>query len=214
MRNMVLIEGLDLVGKTTLCKKLVNSHPNEFIYKKGLYSNNNELYEETVKKSKLDIYSEETIAWMYIAAARHELDLISKNKTELSDKIVIQDSFFLNRMIGVHGIKNRKNLLEAIDDLIKKFEFPQYAFYIYSDIETRQKRFIERKNIKKPALGDKLVFENKKDAILREQIFRRYITRRYNAEILDNSNIDIDELANKIYNKIKNRNIEKDMEER
>lgn len=141
--------------------KLISSHPSEFIYKKGIYSDNNELYTETVKKSKLGIYSEETIAWMYIAAARHELDLISKSQTKQSDKIIIQDSFFLNRMIGVHGIKNRKILIEEIDDLIKRFEYPQSVFYMYSDIETRQRRFLERKSIKPPAFGDKLVFEDK-----------------------------------------------------
>lgn len=214
MKNMVLIEGLDLVGKTTLCEKLVNSHPNEFVYKKGIYSDSNELYQDAVKKSKMGIYSEETIAWMYIAAARHELDLMAKIQEEQGDKIVIQDSFFLNRMIGVHAIKERKILIEAVDDLIKKFEFPQQVFYVYSDIDTRQKRFLERRSVKEPAFGDKLVFEDKKDALLREQLFRRYITRRYDAEILDNSNIDIDKLVEEVYNKIKNKNIEKDREER
>lgn len=214
MKNMVLIEGLDLVGKTTLCKKLVNSYPNKFIYKKGTYSESNELYQEVVKKSKMGIYSEETIAWMYIAAARHELDLMSKIQKEQGDKIIIQDSFFLNRMIGVHAIRERKILIEAVDELIKKFEFPQQVFYVYSDIDTRQKRFLERRTIKEPAFGDKLVFEDRKDALLREQLFRRYITRRYDAEILDNSNIDIDKLVEEVYDKIKDKNIEKDMEER
>lgn len=214
MKKMVLIEGLDLVGKTTLCKGLVNSHPNEFIYKKGIYSDSNELYQEVVKKSKLSIYSEETIAWMYIAAARHELDLMSKEQNRQNDKIIIQDSFFLNRMIGVHGIKNRENLIKEIDNLIKKFEFPQQTFYVYSDIDTRQKRFQERKSIKKPAFGDKLVWEDREQALLREYIFRRYMTRRYNAEILDNSNIDINRLVDAVYHKIKNKNREIYMEER
>lgn len=97
MKNVILIEELDLVRKTTLCEKLVNSHPNEFIYKKGIYSDSNELYQETVKKSKIGVYPEETIAQMYIAAARHELDLMSKKQEIEGDKIVIQDSFFLNR---------------------------------------------------------------------------------------------------------------------
>ena len=214
MKKMILIEGLDLVGKTALCEKLVDSHPNEFIYKKGIYSDRNELYHEVVKKSKLGIYSEKTIAWMYIVAARHELDLISEKQVNKEDRIIIQDSFFLNRMIGVHGIKNRKILIEAIDNLIKKFEFPQQVFYVYSDIETRQKRFFERKCIKEPAFGDKLVFEDEKDALLREQLFRKYIVKRYNAEILDNSSINIEKLAGEVYNKIKNKNIKKDMGER
>ena len=210
MKKIILIEGLDLVGKSTLCERLVNTHPDEFIYRKGTYSDNNELYTETVKKSKLGIYSEETIAWMYIAAARHELDLISKNQDNQNDKIILQDSFFLNRMIGVHAVKDRKTLVQAIDELVKKFELPQHVFYMYADIETRQKRFMERKNLKPPAFGDKLVFEDKKTAWLREQMFRKYIKSRYNAEILDNSNMDIDELVNKVYNKIKSRNIEND----
>lgn len=75
-----------------------------------------------------------------------------------------------------------------------------------------EKIFIYRKNIKEPDLGDKLVFENEKYALIREEIYRRYITRRYSAEILDNSRIDIDKLAEEVYNKIKNR--EKGMEER
>ena len=61
-------------------------------------------------------------------------------------------------------------------------------------------------------MGDKLVFENEKYALIREEIYRRYITRRYSAEILDNSRIDIDKLAEEVYNKIKNR--EKGMEVR
>lgn len=39
----------------------MNNHPNEFIYKNRFYSKYNELYEETVRKSKLGIYSDETI---------------------------------------------------------------------------------------------------------------------------------------------------------
>ena len=70
-----------------------------------------------------------------------------------------------------------------------------------------EKIFIYRKNIKEPDLGDKLVFENEKYALIREEIYRRY-----SAEILDNSRIDIDKLAEEVYNKIKNR--EKGMEER
>ena len=73
----------------------MNNHPNEFIYKNRFYSKYNELYEETVRKSTLGIYSDETIVWMYIATARNELDLISKEQPEENNKIVIQDSFFL-----------------------------------------------------------------------------------------------------------------------
>ena len=205
MRNIILIEGLDLVGKTTLCEKLVEKYPDEFIYKKSTYSNNNDIYDETVRKSKTGNYSDETIAWMYIAAARNELDLINKEKDENMDKIIIQDSFFLNRMIGVHGITDRKTLIKAIDELVGKFEMPQQTYYIYSDIDTRQKRFMDRQSIKKPAFGDKLVFEDRQKAILREGLFRMYITKKYNAKVIDNSNINIDELLNKLYSEIKEK---------
>lgn len=126
----------------------MNNHPNEFIYKNRFYSKYNELYEETVRKSKLGIYSDETIVWMYSATARNELDLISKEQPEENNKIVIQDSFFLNRMIGVHGITNRKILIAAINDLIKQFNLPEQTFYIYADLQTRKKDLYREKILK------------------------------------------------------------------
>lgn len=208
----ILIEGLDLAGKTTLCKKILEKYPDKFIYRKGTYSQNNELYRETIEKSKSGKYSDEVIAWMYVAVAKHELDLI-KGMKGYCDKIILQDSFFPNRTIGFHCMENREELLKAVHALIKQFESPMQTFYIYSDLSTRKERFIERQKIKKPAFGDNLVLEDENKALMRERYFRNYMVRQYGAKVLDNSNIDIDILVEEVYKTINGKNIIKEREE-
>lgn len=201
----ILIEGLDLTGKTKLCENLVNEHPNEFEYKKSFYSENNDLYFEAVKKSKLGIYSEMAIAWMYIAAAQYELDMQEKLKEIKNNKTIIQDSFFLNRMIGFHGVKDRKLLLMEIRALISQFEKPSQTFYLYTDIFTRQKRYYEREKVKTPAIGDKLVFEDKDVSTKREKILRDLMIEYYDSKIIDTSLIEPKELSEKVYRKIRKK---------
>ena len=208
----ILIEGLDLTGKTTLCKKLLEKYPNKFIYKKGTYSQCNELYKETVEKSKSGKYSDEVIAWMYVAVAKHELNLTKEIK-ENSNKIILQDSFFPNRTIGFHCMENRKELLRVIHALISKFECPMQTFYIYADMNTRIKRFYERQKVKEPAFGDNLVLEDENKALMREAFFRNYMIRQYDATVLDNSSINIEILADKIYKTISKRDFDKEREE-
>lgn len=203
MSKLILFEGLDLVGKSTLCRNIVNSDLKSFIYRKGLYSSENALYRETVAKSKQGVYSEETIAWMYIAAAKHELDLLRQGQCFSEDKIIIQDSFFVNRMMGVHSVTNRKLLLEEIKEILKEFETPQLAFYIYSDLPVRRERFEERKAFKKPAFGDKLVFEDESLAKQRENNYQQFITSTYDATVIDNTKANIEELSQKTLMKIK-----------
>lgn len=147
----ILIEGLDLTGKTTLCKKLLEKYPNKFIYKKGTYSQCNELYRETVEKSKSGKYSDEVIAWMYVAVARHELNLIKEIKKN-SNKTILLDSFFPNRTIGFHCMENRIELLKVMHTLISQFEFPTQTFYIYADMRTRKKDFLKDRKLKNQPL--------------------------------------------------------------
>ncbi len=201
--NRILIEGLDLTGKSTLAKGLVALDSNTFIYQKSLYSSNNELYHETVKASKTLNYSENVIAWMYIASAQLELDLCKELKD--SNQTVIQDSFFLNRMIGYHGVKNKEYLINVIKYYINQFEKPIQTFYLYTDIETKQKRFKERLKEKKPAIGDKLIFEDKSLHEKREQIFREFIMETYNAEFIDTSYLDKNELTDIVYTRIRRK---------
>lgn len=208
----ILIEGLDLTGKTTLCKKLLEKYPNKFIYKKGTYSQCNELYRETVEKSKSGKYSDEVIAWMYVAVARHELNLIKEIKKN-SNKTILLDSFFPNRTIGFHCMENRIELLKVMHTLISQFEFPTQTFYIYADMRTRKKRFLERQKIKKPAFGDNLVFEDDNKALMRERYFRNYMIRQYGATVLDNSSIDIGILADEMYKVISEKEVIKESEE-
>lgn len=205
MTKRILIEGLDLVGKSTICNDLVNNHKDEFIYKKGTYTDNNELYRDVVVKSKLGKYSEETITWLYIAAAVNELDILNKTNDDNS-KIIIQDSFFVNRMIGVHAIKERILLLEEIKSLLLKYEKPIASFYIYAVLPSRKSRFNERAKFKPPAYGDKLVFEDEEIAKKRELLYRNEICSLYEAEFVDNSeNSNILDTEEKIYKKIKEK---------
>lgn len=201
----ILIEGLDLTGKSTLCNNLVSRYSSEFIYKKAFYTVDNPLYWEAVKKTK-EGYSEEVIGWLYSAAAQYELDML-KNDTNIfrSDKEIIQDSLFLNRLIGFNGVKDRKLLLEVVKDIISKVEKPERVFYLYTDLNTRIQRFYKRLHEKSVAVSDKLVFEDNSIARKREVIMRNFMISTYNAEVIDTTNVDSEKLTEIVYERIRRR---------
>ena len=80
-------------------------------------------------------------------------------------------------------------------------------------MNTRIKRFYERQKVKEPAFGDNLVLEDENKALMREAFFRNYMIRQYDATVLDNSSINIEILADKIYKTISKRDFDKEREE-
>ena len=92
-----------------------------------------------------------------------------------------------------------------IRDLISQFEKPSQTFYLYTDIFTRQKRYYEREKVKTPAIGDKLVFEDKDVSLKREKILRDLMIGYYDSKIIDTSLIEPKELSEKVYRKIRKR---------
>ena len=107
---LIIVEGIDKTGKSTLCEYLVKKLPNAFLLKNGTKPKNNT---ETERQKILDIYN----------------NILNVYNHNFSDKILILDRFLLSEYVysfkrGYESYNNpelkdvNEKLLEMGDDVL------------------------------------------------------------------------------------------------
>lgn len=130
-----LFEGLDLSGKSTLCRALAQAAGWPLRHNSLLPAGESPLYEKARAAHHARSGSDEEIGWMFLDALGDEIARYKESETP-----VIQDSTILLRSIAFHRSLGNHKLAAAFEELLPAHPKPALAFLCRPSIEVRLKR--------------------------------------------------------------------------
>lgn len=193
----VLIDGMDLSGKTTISNDL-NSTIDIKRIKQRTLSDQTPIYDFTVAQSKLGNMSQESISKLYCLAVREDLENYEVSKSG----IIIQDSYFALKSYALALENNNDILAQELYDLLKSFPKPELSFYLTATMEERIRRNLQRS--KPMAYMEKLLMLNPEKFQNIEKHLKKGAVELFDTEIIDTTDVSRDEVASYISEKIKN----------
>ena len=198
-KGKILIEGMDLSGKTTITKYLSGILDVDRIQKRTL-NDNCAIYDFTVAQSKKGELHPDLINNLYTLAIKEDLYKYKPRE----DKIILQDSYFALRSYALMKQKYPDTLAKEVYDLLKLFPKPELVFYLTASTEERLRR--NEKRDKPMAYMEKLLVSNPREFEAIEKNLRDITTNLFDAEIINTENKKPNEIALYIARKIQERN--------
>lgn len=206
-KGKILVEGMDLSGKTTITKYLSEILDVNKIQKRTL-SDECAIYDFTVAQSKKGKLHIELINKLYTLAISEDLYNYKLN----DNGIVLQDSYFALRSYALMKQKYPDTLAKEVYKLLQLFPKPELTFYLTASTEERLKR--NEKRDKPMAYMEKLLVSNPKKFEEIEKNLREITTSLFDTEIINTQGKKPNEIALYIGNKIQERNRENKAYER
>ena len=206
-KGKILIEGMDLSGKTTITKYLSEILDIDKIQQRTL-SDSSAIYDFTVAQSKKGQLHTDLINKLYTLAISEDL----YNYKPKEDSIILQDSYFALRSYALMRQKYPDTLAKEVYKLLQLFPKPELTFYLTASTEERLRR--NEKRDKPMAYMEKLLMSNPKEFEAIEKNLRDITTSLFDAEIINTQDKKPNEIALYIGNKIKERNRESKGHER
>ena len=210
-KGKILIEGMDLSGKTTITKYLSELMSIERIQTRTL-SDDSTIYDFTVAQSKKGKLHPDLINKLYTLAIYEDL----YNYKPKEDSIILQDSYFALRSYALMQRKYPETLAKEVHKLLQLFPKPELAFYLTASTEERLRR--NEKRDKPMAYMEKLLVSNPKEFETIERNLRDITVSLFDAEIINTQDKKPNEIAlyigSKIQERILKRNRGEDVYER
>lgn len=210
-KGKILIEGMDLSGKTTITKYLSELMSIERIQTRTL-SDDSAIYDFTVAQSKKGKLHPDLINKLYTLAIYEDL----YNYKPKEDSIILQDSYFALRSYALMQRKYPETLAKEVHKLLQLFPKPELAFYLTASTEERLRR--NEKRDKPMAYMEKLLVSNPKEFETIERNLRDITVSLFDAEIINTQDKKPNEIAlyigSKIQERILKRNRGEDVYER
>ena len=210
-KGKILIEGMDLSGKTTITKYLSELMSIERIQTRTL-SDDSAIYDFTVAQSKKGKLHPDLINKLYTLAIYEDL----YNYKPKEDSIILQDSYFALRSYALMQRKYPETLAKEVHKLLQLFPKPELAFYLTASTEERLRR--NEKRDKPMAYMEKLLVSNPKEFETIERNLRDVTVSLFDAEIINTQDKKPNEIAlyigSKIQERILKRNRGEDVYER
>lgn len=210
-KGKILIEGMDLSGKTTITKYLSEFMSIERIQTRTL-SHDSAIYDFTVAQSKKGKLHPDLINKLYTLAIYEDL----YNYKPKEDSIILQDSYFALRSYALMQRKYPETLAKEVHKLLQLFPKPELAFYLTASTEERLRR--NEKRDKPMAYMEKLLVSNPKEFDTIERNLRDITVSLFDAEIINTQDKKPNEIAlyigSKIQERILKRNRGEDVYER
>lgn len=208
-KGKILIEGMDLSGKTTITKYLSEILNVDEIQKRTL-SGNCSIYDFTVAQSKNGSLHIDLVNKLYTLAIMEDL----YNYKPKNNGIVLQDSYFALRSYALMKQKYPNTLAKEVYNLLKLFPKPELGFYLTASTEERLRR--NEKRDKPMAYMEKLLVSNPREFETIEKNLRDITTSLFDVEVINTQDKKPNEIALYIASKIqeKERNRGDDIYER
>ena len=194
-KGKILIEGMDLSGKTTIIKYLSEMLNVDLIQERTL-SEGSAIYDFTVAQSKKGKLHIDLINKLYTLSISEDL----LNYQPKDNCIILQDSYFALRSYALMKQRYPNTLANEVYKLLKLFPKPELTFYLTASTEERIRRN-ERRD-KPMAYMEKLLLSNPKEFETIENNLRDITTSLFDAEVIDTQDKKPNEIALYIGNKI------------
>lgn len=206
-KGKILIEGMDLSGKTTITKYLSEILDNAQIRQRTL-SGESAIFDFTVAQSKRGKLHTDLINELYTLAISEDL----YNYQTCESGIIIQDSYFALRSYALMKEKYPNTLAKEVYKLLKLFPKPELSFYLTASTEERIRR--NEKRDKPMAYMERLLMSNPREFETIDENLKNINVSLFDAEIIDTQDKTPKEVALYIKNKIQEINRGDDLYER
>lgn len=197
-KGKILIEGMDLSGKTTITKYLSEIINVGKIQQRTL-SDSSAIYDFTVAQSKEGKLHPDLINKLYTLAIYEDL----YNYKPENNCIILQDSYFALRSYALMKQKYPNTLAKEVYKLLQLFPKPELAFYLTASTEERIRR--NEKRDKPMAYMEKLLISNPKEFETIEKNLKEITTSLFDAEVINTQDKKPNEIALYIGSKIQER---------
>jgi thymidylate kinase len=176
-------EGLDLAGKSTLCRRLARQARGTWAIRHNALTVDNPVYDLADRLRKAGLPAE-TVGWLYHAALLLDLDRYQKSSTP-----TIQDSTILLRSLAFHRVQGNRALVDRLEELFDRHPRFDRSFVCVASHEVRLRRLAIRR---KENLGpeDLLVRDEPARFFAMERVLVDYAERKWGATVLDTSRLE------------------------
>lgn len=198
-KGKILIEGMDLSGKTTITKYLSEILKVDKIQQRTL-SDDTAIYDFTVAQSKKGKLHQDLINKLYTLAISEDL----YNYKPKENCLILQDSYFALRSYALMKQKYPNTLSKEVYKLLQLFPEPELTFYLTASTEERIRR--NKKRDKPMAYMEKLLMSNPKEFETIEKNLREITTSLFDAEVINTEDKKPNEIALYMGSKIQERN--------
>jgi hypothetical protein len=193
MLGPVLIEGLDLTGKTSVCLCLIRKIDPPIRYQKNIFRPENEVFDFAVAQQRRDIFSLTSVGYMYLAALHADLD-----KLVWEDDRIVQDSSMALRLCAYFMARRMDDLASAFQSCLELPNYPKFkkAFLFTADLTERRRR-LKKRLVEAPdtVTEDDLLLENDPDLALRNEKILLDLTIKYTgATVVDTTLATVNEI--------------------
>ena len=206
-KGKILIEGMDLSGKTTITKYLSEILNVDRIQKRTL-SDDCTIYNFTVAQSKKGKLPMNLINNLYVLAIIEDL----YNYKPKHNSLILQDSYFALRSYALMKQKYPDTLAKEVYKLLQLFPKPELVFYLTASTEERLRR--NEKRDKPMAYMEKMLVSNPIEFETIEKNLREITTSLFDVEVVNTQGKKPNEIALYIGNKIQERSRGDDTYER
>ena len=186
MSLLVVCEGLDASGKTSVIKKALELSGNEFLYNKGLKTRTiagrfSRLFPSTFSLLLEIMYN----------------DYFSVRKNLKKGKVILQDRWFYS--VLAHNPENKKDkLLERL--FVPYLSKPDIFVYFTVSDEKRTERLAAREDAKEHEF---LTRNPEKIKEMEQRFFQKYLDFNGEKHIIDTTKLSVEECGKKLYDVIK-----------
>lgn len=198
-KGKILIEGMDLSGKTTITRYLSEILTIDKIQERTL-SDSSAIYDFTVMQSKQGNLHLDLINKLYTLAISEDL----YNYKPRDNGIILQDSYFALRSYALMKQKYPNTLAKEVYKLLQLFPKPELGFYLTASTEERLRRNKQRN--KPMAYMEKLLVSNPEEFETIEKNLREITTSLFEVEVINTDGKKPNEIALYIGSKIQERN--------
>lgn len=180
-------EGLDLAGKTTLCRRFRQHEGGDWEVHHNSLDPGNPVWQLADRIRKEDSYSEETIGWCYHAAMMADFEGYRP-----PDGNRLQDSTVLLRSLAYHTVAGTPGLPGALKALLDRHPRFDRSFVCVASVEARLRRLSIRRKENLSA-EDFIVRDDLKRFSDMEEVIIDLAQRHFDAVIIDTSNLEEEE---------------------
>lgn len=181
----ILFEGLDLSGKSTLCRELAKSLGWELRNNSLLPKGSNAAFDEARHAHVSNLGSDEEIGRRFLAALRHEIACFEPTPAPW-----IQDSTILLRSYAHHSAVGNLDLASEFAALAPAHPKPLLAFLCCVPIEVRLRRLAGRASRGNDNVEDFFVRDNPDLFLRMEQSLIDFSSRHLPLEPVDTSSLE------------------------
>lgn len=191
MSITIHVEGLDLAGKSTICRFIRDSFG--FQLRNNILVLDNPTIRETDYLRKNGLMDDESLGKRYYDVLKYDLDHYSEREER-----VVQDSTIIVRSIAFHSVLGDPALAESFRELLPRHpRFTRSVVLVASD-EVRLKRLEGRCSRKHDSPEDYLIKSNPDVFHRMEDIIIDLVVNQFGGSIVDSSEMEQDGAKDRI----------------